>query len=174
MLAWNKNCILIGNVNITAGVTNSTTATYITSRVIEDQTPISRVVFDPSPWVQEVLWLMPDLMTMVAVVNSTLLPTYDNIDGYVEVLIRQSYLAAWNMFHAWFDTDGPLVKVATQEARIRASVSFARVFSWLGISLLSTAGGIIVLGMAAGYAEDDEERNEVHDEVMAQLAGAAG
>jgi hypothetical protein len=34
---------------------------------------------------------------MIAVMNSSLLPTWDNIDGYAETLIRQSYLAAWDM-----------------------------------------------------------------------------
>lgn len=106
LLSWNTNCYLAGTVNPTDGVTNSSVATYI-SRVIEDQTSFSNVVFEPSPWANESLWLMPDLMTMIAVMYSTLLPTWDNIDGYIKQLIRQSYLAAWDTYHAWFDMKAP-------------------------------------------------------------------
>lgn len=169
MLSFNKNCYLIGTVNLTAGVTNSSIATYISSRVVEDQTPLSGVVFEPNPWVQEALWLLPDLMTMIAVMNATLLPTYDNLDGYVELLIRQAYLAAWDMFHSYFDVGGPLFEATTQEPRIRASVSFSRVFSWLAICLLTTLGGLTLLLLTTGYTEEEEERNEVTGEALTQL-----
>ncbi|RHZ48212.1 hypothetical protein CDV55_101168 [Aspergillus turcosus] len=172
MLSFNRNCYLIGTVNLTAGVTNSSIATYISSRVVEDQTPLSSVVFEPNPWVQEALWLLPDLMTMIAVMNATLLPTYDNLDGYVELLIRQAYLAAWDMFHSSFDVGGPLFEATPQEPRIRASVSFSRVFSWLAICLLTTLGGLTLLLLTTGYKEEEEEQKEVTSEALTQLNAA--
>jgi hypothetical protein len=168
-LPWNKNCYLVGTVNLTSGVTNSSVATYISSRVVEDQTPLSNVVFESSPWVQESLWLMPDLMTMIAVMNSTLLPTWDNLDGYTELLIRQSYLAAWDTYHSWFDMGGSLIDATVQKPRIKASVSFSRVFSWLAICLLTTLGGLVLLLLVIGYKEDDEGRKEVNGEVFDRL-----
>lgn len=61
---------LIGNISFTAGVTTSPVSTYITPRVIEGQTPLDEVVFESNPWVDEALWLLPDLMTIIAVMNS--------------------------------------------------------------------------------------------------------
>ena len=153
----NSNCYFFGRVNFTAGVTVSPQSTYLSSRVVEDQTPLEDVVFEASPWTQESLWLLPDLMTMISVMNSTLLPTYDNIDGYVEALVRQAYLAAWDMYHDSFDEDErQLTYTALQSvSRQLADVSFARVFGWLGICLLMTLTGIFLL--AGVLAREDLE-----------------
>lgn len=107
---------------------------------------------------------MPDLMTMIAVMNSTLLPTWDNVDCYVELLIRQSYLAAWDTYHAWFDMAEPLFDATLNEPRVKASVSFSRVFSWLAICLLSTLAGLVLLLLAAGYKEEDDGLEEMKSE----------
>ncbi|KAH8659536.1 hypothetical protein BGZ61DRAFT_540108 [Ilyonectria robusta] len=49
--------------------------------LVEAQTPLDEIVFAENPWVQEAAWLLPDLITMISVMNSTLLLTFDNIDG---------------------------------------------------------------------------------------------
>ena len=79
--------------------------------------------------------------------NSTLLLIYDNIDGYVEALIRQAYLAAWDVYHDSFDSDGIQLSYTALPSTSRqlASVSFARVFGWLGICLLMTFTGAFLL-----------------------------
>jgi len=143
--AYNKNCYLVGDIHFTAGVTTSAKSKYIASRVVEDQTPIDEVIFSPNAWVQESIWLLPDLMTMISVMNSSQLPTYNNIDGYVELLLRQSYTAAWSMYHNSYDEDGILLKATPQEPRLKADVSFPRVFSWLALCLLMTVSGIMLL-----------------------------
>jgi hypothetical protein len=141
------NCYLIGMINFTAGVTMSEESTYLSSRVVEDQTPLDRVVFNENPWVQESLWLLPDLMTMIAIMNSTLLPTYDNIDGYVEALLRQAYLAAWDTYHDSFDDDQKNLEYTAipSVSRQVADVTFWRVFLWMAVSLLTTLSGAALL-----------------------------
>jgi len=143
----NSNCYFFALVDYTAGVTVSPRSTYHSSRVVEDQTPLEEVVFEPNPWVQESLWLLPDLMTMIAVMNSSLLPTYDNIDGYVEALLRQAYLAAWDMYHDSFDEDQISVTYTALPgvSRQLASISAARVYGWLSICLLMTVTGALLL-----------------------------
>ncbi|KAH8663232.1 hypothetical protein BGZ61DRAFT_367769 [Ilyonectria robusta] len=140
-------CFIFANVTLSAGVTTSKVSTYVTSRVVEDQTPIDEVVLKANRWVQQSLWLLPDLMTMVSSMNSTLLPTWDNIDHYAENLIRQCYLAAWDSFHRSFDTDGTVSPATPRESRVQATVSNSRVISWLAISLLHTIGGILLISM---------------------------
>ncbi|KAN0072097.1 hypothetical protein V8E54_009826 [Elaphomyces granulatus] len=141
--ATNKNCYLIGTVNFTAGVTASKESTYVSGRVVEDQTPLDQVAFKADPWVQESLWMLPDLMTMIAIMNSTLLPTYDNIDGYVETLLRQAYLGAWDTYHNSFDEDQKNLEYTAipSVSRQLADVTFWRVFLWMAISLLMTLSG---------------------------------
>lgn len=157
------NGFIIGNVSLTAGVTTSAVSTYVSSRVVEDQTPLDDVVFEPNPWVTEALWLLPDLMTMIAVMNSSQLPTWHNIDGYAENLIRQAYLASWDMFHASFDMQAPVYTATLSESRIQATVSFVRVFAWLAINLLVTIAGILVFLLALSHIT--EESKEEHKDM---------
>lgn len=54
LLPWNRgNCYLVGTVRLTAGVTRSPLSTYISPRVVGDQTPLDEVKFEANPWVQE-------------------------------------------------------------------------------------------------------------------------
>ncbi|EFX01588.1 stress response protein [Grosmannia clavigera kw1407] len=133
-------CLVFANVTLSAGVTTSAESRYISSRVVEDQTPIEDVVLRESVWTQNALWLLPDLMTLVSTMNSTSLSTWDNLDLYAENLIRQSYLAAWDSFQHTYDTDWAVSYATPREATIKATVSKIRAFSWLAISLLQTVG----------------------------------
>jgi len=153
--ATNKNCYFIGKVNFTAGVTVSAESKYLSKRVVEDQTPLDEVVFTENSWVQVAIWLLPDLMTMISVMNSTRLPTYENIDGYVELLMRQAYLAAWDMYHDSFDQDqkGTTFAAIPSVSRQVADVSSPRVFAWLALCLLMTISGALLLVLVLG--EDD-------------------
>jgi hypothetical protein len=152
-LAWgdgtNDNCFFIGTIKFTAGVTVSPRSRYISGRVVEDQTPLDEVEFVENPWVQEAIWMLPDLMTMITVMNSTLLPTYDNLDRYVELLVRQAYLAAWDMYHDSFDEDqkGSVYTGIPTVSRQVAGVSFARVFAWLALNALVTLSGGLLLAV---------------------------
>lgn len=138
-------CYIFANITLTAGVTTSPLSTYLSSRVVEDQTPINEVVFEPNTWVQQSFWLLPDLMTMISLANSSQLPTWHNVDLYAENLIRQSYLAAWDSFHQSFDEGGILSSATPVESRIQATVSYPRVFVWLAVSLLTSVGGVLLL-----------------------------
>ena len=144
-----QNCYLVGNITFTAGVVKSEASKYISSTVIEGQgEPLD---FQPDIWVREALWQLPDLMTMIAVMNSTSLPTWNNIDNYVEMLVRYSYLGAWDSLHAAFDKNNIHLTATTVVPRLQATVSFSRVFSWLGISVLMTLSGILLMQVQKRY-----------------------
>jgi hypothetical protein len=165
------SCYLYANVTLEAGVTNSDLSIYVSPRVVEDQTPIEATVIIPNTWTQEAVWLLPDMMTLLSQMNSTLLPTWNNLDLYVESLIRQSYLAAWDSFHNNWDTGGTLSLATPQVTRVKAKVSHARVYSWLAISLLETVSGIflIYLLLNPGLLEEQDLPGEI---IAEQLEGA--
>jgi len=148
-----ENCFLLGKIDLTAGVTKSSRATYIGDRIVESQTPIQDVEFEANPWVQEALWLLPDLLTMLAISNVTIPPAFENIDSYVSGIVRQGYLAAWDLLHHSFDDKGPLYQSFPAQERLVADVSFARVFAWLGISLSMTLFGIFALVLVLNPAD---------------------
>jgi hypothetical protein len=60
-----------------------------------------------------------------------------NLNNYTATLIRQSYFASWDMLHlAYEQNDTSMLTVFPAEDRLQASVSFPRLFAWLGITLL--------------------------------------
>ena len=158
-----SNCYLIGQINFTAGVTRSSRATYLSQRVVEDQTPIEDVQFEPNPWVRESLWWLPDLMSILAQTNASQLPTFNNIDAYAGGLVRQAYLAAWDSLSRGFDETGPSYSAFAYEPRLVAKVSFARVFPWMALCLLATVFGALLLGVVLrdeDLISDSEARRE--------------
>jgi hypothetical protein len=176
--AGDENCFLVGKIDFTAGVAKSSRATYIGPRIVESQTTIQDVEFQANPWVQEAIWLLPDLLTMLAVSNVSLPPTFENIDGYVSGIVRQGYLAAWDMLHRSFDEQGPLYQGYPAQGRLVADVSFARVFAWLGISLFMTLCGVFALVLVLEPADlmppggNREVMNAGATEMQDKVAGA--
>ncbi|KAH8902622.1 hypothetical protein BR93DRAFT_941296 [Coniochaeta sp. PMI_546] len=117
------------------------------------------------------------MMTMISLANSSQIPTWNNLDLYAENLIRQSYLAAWEGLHQAFD-EGPEALASTTPAvsRVKATVSYARVFSWLGISLLTTLAVILLLALTYGEkevvdstAEENEASGDIHNIMQHRL-----
>ncbi|RYP45308.1 hypothetical protein DL768_008322 [Monosporascus sp. mg162] len=171
--AGDENCYLIGRIDFTAGVTRSSRATYISPRLVEDTTPIEDVVYEPSPWVRDAIWMMPDLMTMLAVMNTSQMPTYNNIDNYVDSIVRQGYLGAWDMLSHSFDMaeSAESYSAFPAESRLLADVSFARVFTWLGLCLLMTISGVLILGVVL-RADDLMPPEKLRGEERARDVGA--
>lgn len=179
--AADENCFLLGKINFTAGVTKSTRATYIGARVVEGLTPIQDVVFEANPWVQEAIWLLPDLLTMLAVSNVSLPPTFNNIDSYVSGIVTQGYLGAWDMLHHSFDEKGPSYNAFPAQPRLVADISFARVFAWLGVSLFMTLSGVFALVLVLNATDltspggnggvVNEGRQDFRDEVLGGYFG---
>jgi hypothetical protein len=170
------SCYGFANVTITAGVTMSSVSKYLSSTVVEDQTPIDQVTIEPNKWVQEALWLLPDLMTQLSFANVSRFPTWDNLDGYAENMIRQAYLAAWDALSQTFDdvssVNSTISTAILAVPRIQASVSNARVFAWLGVSLLLLISGLLIAALPTITSElDTEIMEEIIDEGKAGAQG---
>ncbi|RYP13097.1 hypothetical protein DL765_007046 [Monosporascus sp. GIB2] len=172
---WHENCYLIGKINFTAGVTKSSRARYLTPRVVEDQTRIEEVKFEPNPWIRDALWLLPDLMAMLSLMNTSQLGTFDRIDSYVSGLTRQAYLSAWDMLSHGFDERGPNYSAFPAQTRLVADVSDRRVFSWLALCALVSVTGIFVLTKVLRREDlalpEDRKREEEH-RIQHEAAGS--
>jgi len=91
-------------------------------------------------------------MTKIALMNTSSMPTWNNLDGYTTSLIRQAYLANWDMLHATFEKNDTMVMTATpQLIRQIASVSTRRVLAWFGFSFLLTLSGVLLLVVQSRY-----------------------
>jgi hypothetical protein len=72
---------------------------------------------------------------------------------------------SWDALHSSFDyNDTRTVTLEQAEQRLQASVSFARLFGWLGVTLLLPVSGILVRHM-----QMQRERAMIVDEVAILL-----
>lgn len=133
-----ESCFLTGLVTFTAGITRSPEAKYIAERVIESE-PEGPLLHDP--WVDEALRLLPDVMPRVSQTNASGLATWGDIEGYLERLIRISYMAAWDALAVMMNTE-PLNLTAHEHAsRLKGVVSRRRVYAWYAAQMLVLISG---------------------------------
>lgn len=136
-------------VHFTVGVTTAPTSTYISSQVVEGDTEPQEDDIAAGPWVHEALYLLPDVMSMVAVMNTTSLNTWGNLFNYTENLIRYSYQGSWDMLQRSFDPNTTTLVATIADPRVQATVSHVRVYCWLAINLLLTASIFPLLRLKA-------------------------
>jgi hypothetical protein len=140
-------CFTYAIVNLTAGITTSATSTYISGRIVEADVPSADMAIRAGPWVQEAIYLMPDVMSMLTMMNTTSLNTWEDLEDYVDRVVRYSYQGTWDMLYRSFDTNSSNLSVKAYESTLIASVSRIRVFAWLLISsLLFLSSALLVFG----------------------------
>jgi len=144
-----ENCFLIGTVNFTAGVIRNQFATYILPRVIAAERH-SNMQLEPDHWVEEALYLLPDVMPKVSIMNVSLLATWDNIDGYVADLIRLSYMATWDSLNRRFNYEPHFLTAHRHGPGLQVVVSIPRVVAWLLAQFLLSTSGVVLLYLQRG------------------------
>ncbi|KAG4439472.1 hypothetical protein IFR05_005051 [Cadophora sp. M221] len=125
-------------INFTVGVTTAPRSTYISSQVVESNEDPKAEDIVAGPWVNEALYLLPDVMSMVAIMNTSSLDTWGNLFNYTENLIKYSYQGSWDMLQRNFDPNTTTLVARIAEPRLQATVSFPRVYGWLFVNLLLT------------------------------------
>ena len=138
-------------INFTVGVTTSATSTYVTGRVTEADS--DGVDIRAGPWVKQALYMLPDVMSTVAIMNTTELNTWHNLINYTETLIRYSYLGAWDMLQRNYDNNSTNLTATLLEPRLQASVSRGRVLAWFFVNLLFTFSGVTVFFIVLQYRD---------------------
>ena len=156
-----ESCYAVATVSLAAGVVSLPSATYIDSRVVQGNCGGKQP--HDGPWVTEALSMMPDVMTMVSVMNATRIPTWNSLDGYARTLIKQSYSASWDSLYSGSNATIEL-EAFPLVPRIQASVSRWRVSLWLGLNLL-----LLVAAALLRVVQERCSRSPVHDVAAALL-----
>ena len=133
-----ENCYVLGTVDLTAGTITTPKSVFVSAHVIEGLNEPGQPKPKPEadPWVQEALFMMPDMMAMTALMNSTAIPTWNARDSYVETLIKYSYLANWDHLVSAMDTKDITVTAERAVQRFEVQISRIRVAIWLAVQLL--------------------------------------
>ena len=78
--------------------------------------------------------ILPDVMALVSIANTSQIPTWNNLPGYMETLIHQSYLASWGVLRP-FNSSKPRLFVSRAEPRLLASVTKWRLWTWFILNM---------------------------------------
>ena len=116
--------------------------TYLSSKAVEGNQIPSDADIVEALWVREALYLLPDVMSTVAIMNTTQLNSYHNIENYTANLLTYSYQGAWDMLQRTFDRTNTNLTAIPRVPRVQASVVHSRVYGWLFISLLFTLSSL--------------------------------
>ena len=137
-------CYAFAIVKLTAGMVNFKKASFVHPDALEgiSDLPLTPAHFKPDTWVRSSMLLSEDVMMELSTANTTMIPTWDNIDGYVETLIRQSYLGSWGVLRS-LQGNGTIFKVHLAESRLQAKVSRKRVLAWFVISLFVPISALV-------------------------------
>lgn len=132
-------------VFFTVGIATSPRNTYLSSQVVEADQELTKINIEPGPWVLEALYLLPDVMSTVAIMNATSsLNTWQNIHNYTENLVRFSYQGAWDMLQRSFDPNTTVLTASIRDHRVQAAVTLVRVWAWLAASTLMSAAAVVL------------------------------
>ena len=161
-----SGCYAYAVVNLTAGMVNFKKANFVHPDALEgiSDSPLTPADFKPDIWVLSSLRLSRNVMVELSTSNSTKIPTWNNLDGYTETLIRQSYLGSWGVLRS-LQSNSTTLEVHLAEPRLQASVSWGRVLSWFLISLFVPVSALVwYFG-----AQSTSKRNLVLNHTIAAL-----
>ncbi|KAK5660041.1 hypothetical protein OQA88_13509 [Cercophora sp. LCS_1] len=147
-------------VNMTAGLRFSSRGVYVKSNVIETDGHDDDANITAGPWVREALYMMSDVMSTIAVMNSSEVATWDNLLNYTESLIRHSYLGAWDVLQRRFDPNSTELAVTLRESRLQASVNKPRVVGWFFLNIVFTC---TALSLPLIFWDDKDNTGEMQD-----------
>ncbi len=137
------NWYAIANISIRAGVAISDGCRLVSPTVVESTNQNQTMLADPL--VNEAFHLMPEVIMVMAVMNSSASDSSGRLEDFTKSVIARGYQASWNALN---DETGAPTRIATQKPRtaVRASVLRSRMYMWAGINLLlSLSGGLLII-----------------------------
>lgn len=137
-------CFAYAKIKIHAGVVNFGTVRFVSATTFEGipNSPLTSEHFQSNRWAKAALLLMKDVMLDLAAANHTSIPTWENKDNYIKILIHQSYLAAWGLFRS-LEGDDPTFTVRIAEQRLVATIDRPRLWLWLALSILVQLSALV-------------------------------
>ena len=142
------SCFAVAKVKLFAGQTLCRSCQMVAPSVVQASSTNETLTIQQDPLVPVIFDMLPEVMGFMATMNTTSAPTYDNADHYLRGTVALAYQASWNSLTDLFSDSGAehsSTGVSVPRAVIRASVSRSRMVAWLGLNLLLTVSGLILM-----------------------------
>ena len=145
------SCLAVAKVNLTVGQTKCRSCHLTTSGVIETSSSRENLTPNPDPWVDLIFDMLPEVMSMMTVMNTTAAQEFDNPEGYLRGFISQAYQSSWNAIvdqFSYSEVAGNQLTAITTTQRpqpaIQAQVSRSRIIIWLSLNLLLPVSALLL------------------------------
>lgn len=144
-------CLAFARVTYSAGVAECVNCQISSPLTVQNDTNLDLKV---DAMTTEALWLMPEIIGALVLMNSSIPSSWGNIDDYVIDLLSRSYSGAWTALTNYLGqptTSTSLTpRFVPSVPSLQARVNMPRVLIWLGIQLLATLCGVLFFVKQAG------------------------
>ena len=135
------NCYAFARITFNAGVVNCTSCPLIADGTLEMDMSAERhrnVPIQPDPMVSTAVHMIPEVLTYITRMNSTAIPTWQNLDGYAKGILSLAYQCSWNALALRMTdtTSTYTTSIAGAVSVVVAKVAAGRIYAWLGLNLL--------------------------------------
>jgi hypothetical protein len=164
------SCFAIAEVKLTAGQTICRNCQIAQSGVVEARSSSpgkDGITVQPDPWVDVIFDMLPEVMSLMTVMNTTDAPEFDNPEGYLKGFISQAYQSSWNSIVdllAYSEVAGNQYTATTVASvprpAIQALISKARMVSWFCLNLLLTFAGVVLMVLQRRCRNKSSDKKE--------------
>lgn len=149
------NCYAFARVTFTAGVINCTDCPIAASATLEADMALPQyrnVKLLPDSLVSTAVHMIPETLMYITRMNSTAMPTWENLDGYAKGILSLTYQSCWNALQlkTLDAASNYSTSVTTSTSVVVAQVAATRIYIWLGLNLLILVSGAILIATQNG------------------------
>ncbi|KAJ9661528.1 hypothetical protein H2198_001908 [Neophaeococcomyces mojaviensis] len=140
-----RTCCLFAKIKYTAGTFECKDCSIVADGVIEAPANYtSNQTVHADPLVDTAITMIPELLFYTKVANSSLAPTWDNLNGYTIGMIATAYQAGWNSLSNTFSQDVmDSTDVSVPVSVLRADITSWRIWLWFGLNASLTMSGLL-------------------------------
>ena len=144
------NCYAFARITFNAGMVNCTDCPIAASGTLEADLKLKKyqdVELLPDPLVSTAVHMIPETLMYLVRMNSTAIPTWQNLDGYAKGILSLAYQCNWNALQLKMlnSTLTYSTLISQSSPVVLAQVSAKRIYAWLGLNLLILLSGAILV-----------------------------
>jgi hypothetical protein len=149
-----RSCWAVARLNFTAGVAVCTDCPVVSDSVVEaSPSPSQPLITMAHPLVHTAIHMMPEVLKYMSIMNISLVPTWNNLDGYTFGMLSVAYQASWNSVNNDCQTSSPGQTTAKAAFQVlNARVSKWRMLTWFGLNHLLTISGVLLAVLQSACA----------------------
>lgn len=131
-------CYVFARIKYSAGVATCRECPIISPFTVESP-PTPELTLEADVMTRDAMYLMADVIGLLAKANITLPPTWNNVEGYMEEMLVRGYSGAWNALTEIAGRNGPYLSTGVS---IRIPISIAvvnrgRVWVWASLQVVA-------------------------------------